>query len=263
MGLVQGDFERACDDLHAAGQALRRRVDESQRVGRKAAIVRDLADDGWRRRTGALQHQRRLRGPIRVAELLEQRLAARERATRAGTEREELFRPGAVREPPARILAGKAGDHRIRRAADQRPRPVGRDGGKLERDAAEPAHADLGDTQARRDAARMRAAGVDQQFAERAARHADLQRLGIRDESLDQRGGTRVHADGVAHVLALVHRRTVASLSSTNRLASVALGAEACTVHKGSPALIALPACGRSAVQSGQSRAGMVNSLSA
>src|SRR5580704_3306302 len=76
-----------------------------------------------------------------VAELLEQRLAARQCARRPGAEREEGVLAFAVRELPARILAGEAGDHRIGRARHQRPRPARRQRRGNEIDLAEPAHA--------------------------------------------------------------------------------------------------------------------------
>ena len=43
MRFVQRDFEHAGHHLHAAGEAVRRRIDESQPLGRDAAILRDLS----------------------------------------------------------------------------------------------------------------------------------------------------------------------------------------------------------------------------
>ena len=40
---VKGDFERACNDLGAAGQTLRRREDDRQILRFDPAILRDLA----------------------------------------------------------------------------------------------------------------------------------------------------------------------------------------------------------------------------
>ena len=59
MRLVQRDLESARDDLHAAGKALRRRIDERQLVGREAAVMRDLGDERGRGRTAAFQHKGR------------------------------------------------------------------------------------------------------------------------------------------------------------------------------------------------------------
>ena len=81
--LVQRHLEHARDDLGAAGETLRRREDDRQPFAVDAAVVGDLVDDRRRRRAGAFQDQRRAVGLVGVAELLEQRLAARQRARRA------------------------------------------------------------------------------------------------------------------------------------------------------------------------------------
>src|ERR1041385_7076590 len=103
----------------------------------------------------------------------------------------------------------------------------------------------------------MPRARVDQQFPKGAARHADPEFACVRDQPLDQSGGTLVHTD-LAHRVACVHVRTLARLFSTSCLASAALAATARTVHSGSPAFTGVPARGRSAAHSGQSRAGTV-----
>ena len=59
MHFVQGDFEHARNDLHIAGEAARRRINESQTIGRNAAIMRDLIDDFDRRRLVAFEYKRR------------------------------------------------------------------------------------------------------------------------------------------------------------------------------------------------------------
>ncbi len=43
--LVQRDLEHARGHLHAAGKALRRRIDEGQAIGCKPALARDVVDD--------------------------------------------------------------------------------------------------------------------------------------------------------------------------------------------------------------------------
>ena len=54
-------IERSGDDLHASSEALGRRVDERELVGFEAAVMRNLRHNGWRRRIGTLENQRRLR----------------------------------------------------------------------------------------------------------------------------------------------------------------------------------------------------------
>src|SRR5262249_60578304 len=91
-----------------AGEPLRRCEDDRQSLAIDAAVVGDLLDDRRRRRPRAFQHQRRAVRLVGVAELLEQRLAPRQRARRPRAEREERVLAFAVREPPARILARPA-----------------------------------------------------------------------------------------------------------------------------------------------------------
>ena len=103
--LVQRDLEHARDHLHAAGKALGRGVDERQLLRVEARSRRAMPRDqcGWRW-TAAFQHQRRGRGTVPVAELLEQRFAARERARRPGAEREEGILAFAVGQGASRHI---------------------------------------------------------------------------------------------------------------------------------------------------------------
>ena len=109
--LVKGHLQRAADDLHAAGKALRRGVDEGQRVRRQPRRRRHFLDDGCRRRLVRLQ-QENGGGSIGLAvgDLFEQRFHPRQRPCRPGAHGEILL----VRQAPARILAGEAGKHRLR-----------------------------------------------------------------------------------------------------------------------------------------------------
>src|SRR5262249_12458447 len=165
----------------------------------------------------------------------------------------------AVRQPPPGILAGETSDHRIGAAGRQRPRPPRRCPAGNEIDRAQAAHADLGDAQTGRNAAEKCAAGVDDGFAELAAADPDAQRGRLDLDPFDQRGGARIHAEGggLAHAtLSYMRPRTASILHKTRRFARSAVAAAAVTVHSGSPALRAMPACGRSAVQSGQAKGG-------
>ena len=56
MGLVQRDFQHACYDLHAAGEALRGQYTMPSRFA-YAAVSSDLYQQRRRRRLGAFQHQ--------------------------------------------------------------------------------------------------------------------------------------------------------------------------------------------------------------
>ena len=108
MRFVQRDLEYARHHLHAAGKALGRGVDERQLLRFDPAIARDARDQfGWRW-AAAFHHQCCGYGTIPVAELVEQRFAARERARRSRPKREEGIRTFALGQAPAGILAGEA-----------------------------------------------------------------------------------------------------------------------------------------------------------
>ena len=77
--LVQRHFENPGDDLHGAGEALGRRVKESQLMRRKPAGGRHLVDNRRRRRSAALEQQRPGRGGVLIGNIGEQRLGARQR----------------------------------------------------------------------------------------------------------------------------------------------------------------------------------------
>ena len=113
-----------------------------------SAATRSISGGG--RRAGAFQHQHGGVGGVGVAELLEQLLAAGERAGGAGAEGEERIGLLAVREAPAGILAGEAGDHRLRGGDRDRPRPARQGAVGGQPDAAEAAHADLARSRCRR-----------------------------------------------------------------------------------------------------------------
>ncbi len=81
--LVQGDLEHAGNDLHAAGNALRRSVDERQPIRAKPAVMRDLGDQGGGRRAAAFDDERGRRRAIPVGKLFEQGFAPRQRSGRA------------------------------------------------------------------------------------------------------------------------------------------------------------------------------------
>src|SRR5262245_50099541 len=66
--LVQRDLEHAGDHLYAAGEALRRRVDDGQAVRIEPAIARDPRDQRGRRRPAALDHQRGTRSAVAIVE---------------------------------------------------------------------------------------------------------------------------------------------------------------------------------------------------
>ena len=55
--LVKGDLEYTGNDLSAAGEALRRRVDERQPIGCQTAVMRNLGNQSGRRRTAALEDE--------------------------------------------------------------------------------------------------------------------------------------------------------------------------------------------------------------
>ena len=190
MRLVQRHLEHAADHLHAAGEALRRRIDEGELVGRDAAIIGDLGDDGLRRRRAGLEHDGRAIGGILVRQLLEQRLLAGQRAAGAGAEREEFL----VGEAPAGILAGEAGHDRVVAGDGEPERPVRLARSRRQRDLAEAAEADFGEQQAGVDAARDLGAGVDQQLAEAAARNGDPIALGAGGEPIDDLARQQIDA---------------------------------------------------------------------
>jgi hypothetical protein len=67
----------------------------------------------------------------------------------------------------------------------ERPSAIGV--GRFERDGAEPAEANLGDTAARFEPADGAHAAIDAAFAERPARYLDPQGIGVIDEGFDER----------------------------------------------------------------------------
>ena len=76
--------------------------------------MRHLLHDLGRRRTSAFDHEHGCVGFVPIADIFENRLLLRKRASRAGAEREERVLAGPVRETPAGVLAAKAGDDRLR-----------------------------------------------------------------------------------------------------------------------------------------------------
>ena len=70
--LVQRDFEAARGDLHRAGQARGRRIDEGEAVGLELAGLGHFLDQGRRRRAVGFEHQHRAIGLVAIIELVEQ-----------------------------------------------------------------------------------------------------------------------------------------------------------------------------------------------
>src|SRR5262249_42610301 len=94
-------------------------------------------------------------------------------------------------------------------------------------------------------------------FAEGASANADPEFLGLRDHACDELCRPLVDAEGARYAhrsLACVQKRTVCRRFSASSIATSASASLAYTVQTGSPARILLPATGRSAAQSGQSR---------
>ena len=74
MRLVQRDLEAARGDLHRAGQARGRRIDESEAVGLQLAVLGHLLDQSGRRRPVGFEDKHRALGRVAIVELLEQLL---------------------------------------------------------------------------------------------------------------------------------------------------------------------------------------------
>ncbi len=153
---------------------------------------------------------------------------------------------------PSGILAGEAGDNRLRGADGDGPGPTRQ--GRISREMrrSQPAQADLGDTQAGRDTPRMRSPRIDQCSASRVGRHADAQLVRAIEERVEQASCVRVDAD---HIPTLA-RISAARLRSCARAWS-ALSASAITVHSGASLATGWPGGCRSAAQSGQKKPGL------
>src|SRR5262249_1293264 len=129
------------------------------------------------------------------------------------------------------------------------------------------------ETQSSRDAALKAASSIDQLLAQLTSRDADPERPGVGDQAVDELPCPHINAKPGAHgvlvrirscVQSRIHVRTNANRSSRSARAAAAVAAPAWTVHSGSPALIAMPARGRSADQLGHSnRSGVTTSCSA
>ena len=121
--LVQSNLKDACDDLRAAGKTLCRCIENGQSLRCYTAGFKHLVNDFGGRRACALQDQCRTFRLIAVAERLEQRFNPRERPRGPRTKGKKRVFSLSVTEPPSRVLARKARDHRIARIDQQRPGP--------------------------------------------------------------------------------------------------------------------------------------------
>ncbi len=220
-------------------------------TGRHAAGRGDPGHHGGGRRRGALQHQHGVLGGVAIAAA--RRTAPRcARAPAPGRSRgRRTFR--LPRELQPGILAGQAGQHGPRAGHRDAPGPARQGGVRADPHRPEPAHADLGEAHAGRDAARVRRPGVDQPLAAVAPPHPDAQRLGVGRHRLQQPPAGGVDADAAAHDAA-IRARMPAVRSATRAQASSPASPCTSTVHSGWPAATGRPAGSRSAAQSGQTK---------
>ena len=193
--LVHRHLEHARHHLGGAGEAGGGGQHQGQAIGGEAAVAQHLVDHHRGRTTVDFQHQHAGVRLVAVAEFGEQILAAGERARRAGTQREELLAARlflAGREAPAGVLAGEAGQHRLRAAHLQ---PVGPAlfHARGQAHAAQPAHADLADQHAGGHAAAHVDTRVDQTNPVVQALDRDAERVGRGQQLRKQRRGQAVH----------------------------------------------------------------------
>ena len=200
MRLVQRHFQHPRDHLRAPGQALRRRVNHRQSRRRDPAIARHFLHDLGRRRTSAFDDERGDIGFVPIADVFEDRLLLRKRASRARAESKERVLAGAVRQAPTGVLAPKAGDDRLRRADRDRPGPARRRVVRRKPHGAKSAHTDFRDAQPSFDAAALLGAGVDQGFSERPVR---------------QRRGSRARRRGCSAAVSSAARRLTLMVSTS------------------------------------------------
>lgn len=144
-------------------------------------------------------------------------------------------------EIPPGILAGKAGENRLRRADIDRIGPLAR--AQPCRNGSKPAEADFDDTQGGFDAAWTVCARIDQMLAEASATVTDAEPVRILDHAVGyalrvsvQIGMTVPHGKSPLQL-------TASSLTRlfTARIAAAAEGAVAKTVQTGSPASSVVP----------------------
>src|SRR5262249_48097882 len=158
---------------------------------------------------------------VLIAEMLEQRLLPRQRASRARAQSEEGPFALAMAQRPAGKLAAQASENGILGADLDHPGPAAEAGIRGDLHLAKTTHADLGDPPPGLDAPWNIEAGIDDDGTACAVLHGDAQALGVARQPLDQRGRQKVHArpDGRCHPLPFaVNRPSPANTSRTWRL---------------------------------------------